>query len=150
MTPELTWSIKDSLLGYIRSVDDGEVRAHEPAKESTEGFRFPADSDPTFDLSTGEGEAQFLGSVVLSAYFGSMRIEIRSPHISVHDDRGTLSVRMGGVLQPEQFVPVITLERIPAETGVTFRTRLTAEGRTLFGEQYSVGQEFSPLVVTDS
>lgn len=143
---QLSWSIKDSLLGYLRGIEDGVIEAEAPALFAGSHFTFGEDSAASnFDADTFTGTLQFLGTAKLSGHWGMMNIVVKNPLIELEQGVGTLLIAQGGILSPETYEPFVQLEHI---TGTQdFRTILTAQGRLVLGEQYQVGQELSPLTL---
>lgn len=142
----LNWTIKDSLLGYMRGLEDGIIKAEAPAVYTGSHFTFGEDSAASnFDAESATGTLQFLGTATLSGYGGMMNIVIKNPLIELDHGRGTLLIASGGILSPETYVPLVQLERRDGTS--EFGTTLTVEGRGVLGEQYQVGQEFTPLTI---
>lgn len=143
---QLQWGIKDSLLGYLRGIEDGLIEADFPAAFEGNLFTFSEDSAASnFDAETATGTLQFQGTAKLSGHWGMMNIVLKNPLIELQNGAGTLLVAQGGILTPETFVPFVKLERIGDNH--EYRTILTPEGRLVLGEQYQVGQELNPLTL---
>lgn len=143
---QLQWGIKDSLLGYLRGIEDGVIEAVEPAVFDGSHFTFGEDSAASnFDAETATGTLQFLGTAKLSGHWGMMNIVLKNPLLELEQGSGSLLIAQGGILSPETFVPFVKLES--TEQPLSFRTLLTAEGRLVLGEQYQVGQELNPLTL---
>lgn len=147
----LDWSVKDSLIAYMQGLEDGSVVAIEPAVRSQTGFTFAVDEQASnFDADTNTGTLQFLGTAQFSGYGGMMNIIIKNPLIELAGDSGVLLIAVGGLLSPETLIPLAQLTVVPGASPLQATVNLTAEGRTVLGEQYSVGQELSPLTVIAS
>jgi hypothetical protein len=143
---QLQWGIKDSLLGYLRGIEDGVIEAVVPAVFDGSHFTFGEDSAASnFDAETATGTLQFLGTAKLSGHWGMMNIVVKNPLLELEQGSGSLLIAQGGILSPETFVPFVKLES--TEQPLSFRTLLTAEGRLVLGEQYQVGQELNPLTL---
>lgn len=143
---QLQWGIKDSLLGYLRGIEDGLIEADSPAVFEGNLFTFSEDGAASnFDADTANGTLQFLGTAKLSGHWGMMNIVLKNPLVELQNGVGTLLIAQGGILSPETFVPFVKLERIGDSN--EYRTSLTAEGRLVLGEQYQVGQELNPLTL---
>lgn len=150
--PELVWAVKDSLISYIESLDDGKVETVEPATRAQSGFRFPGQE--VADGDHGDGTLQFFGVVRLTGYWGALDIELRDPMITFDGERGTLLVRERGVLDPNRFLPFADLVfdnqmvDISAGSGFEAAASLTGQGQLLLGGQYQVGQALSPVRIS--
>ncbi len=143
---QLQWGIKDSLLGYLRGIEDGVIEAVVAAVFVGSHFTFGEDSVASnFDAETATGTLQFLGTAKLSGHWGMMNIVLKNPLLELEQGRGSVLIAQGGILSPETFVPFVKLES--TEQPLSFRTLLTAEGRLVLGEQYQVGQELNPLTL---
>lgn len=144
---KMQWAIKESLLGYMASIEDGVIEADSPAVRTEAGFEFSADA-ADFDWDALTGTLEFGGTARLSGYNGAMKIELKAPRIEMKDGRGTLSVLQGGLFSPAAYSPVVSLEVRDADGTLVFDTKLLASGAPLFGPQYQPGQEFSPLTLS--
>lgn len=145
---QLVWAIKASLVEYISALEDGSITLSEAVTQDASGFIFPLDTQRSdFDPEKLEGNLQFLGSVTFSGHWGMLNIEIRDPEIHILGTRGTLSVLVGGVLSPAAPLDFAKLELASPGQTEAVRVKLTAGGKSLMGEQYSVGQELSPLTI---
>lgn len=143
---QLVWAIKASLVEYISALEDGAITLSEAVTQDASGFIFPLDAQRSdFNSETLEGKLQFLGSVTFSGHWGMLNIEIRDPEISIQGTRGTLTVVVGCVLSPASALDFAELEFSSPGSTQDVKVMLTAGGMSLMGEQYSVGQELSPL-----
>lgn len=141
----LQWSVKDSLIAYMQSLEDGTVVAIEPAERTETGFLFVQDEQASnFDPETITGTLQFLGSAQFSGYGGMMNVIVKNPLIELSGDKGIVLTAQGGLLSPETFLPFATLE-VTSASPLQASVYLTSEGRGILGEQYTAGQELSPL-----
>lgn len=145
----LTWGIKDSLVEYVEGLEDGAVEATAPAQRIEGGFSFQLDPDASsFDAEARIGILQFRGAVVLTGYWGTMRIELNDPQLRFAETATDLLVRTSSMFTGERFDPIVTVAVNQEGPDLLGETRLTSAGRLLLGEQYQVGQELSPLRVT--
>ena len=145
---ELHWSVKDSLIAYISRLEDGVVEALEPATRTESGFTFVLNEVASdFNPETHTGVLQFLGTAHFTGHWGMMNITIKDPRIELTSGHGVLSIAQGGILTPEAHVPFVNVNVVPGSHPLMLTTALTAEGRGVMGEQYTVGQELSPLTV---
>lgn len=143
---KLSWGVKESLLHYIESLDDGVVALTETVTRNGEIFTFPLNPELTnFDVNEFQGLLQFDGEVCFSGYFGAMNIRVRNPQIQVKGGQGILSVVVESVFSGQRFEPIAVIKQIEEEPSRKFIAVLTAEGQTLFGPQYQPGQELSPI-----
>ena len=145
---ELHWSVKDSLIAYISRLEDGVVEALEPATRTESGFTFVLNEVASdFNTETHTGVLQFLGTAHFTGHWGMMNITIKDPRIELTSSHGVLSIAQGGILSPEAHVPFVNVNVVPGSHPLMLTTALTAEGRGVMGEQYTVGQELSPLTL---
>ena len=145
---ELHWSVKDSLIAYISRLEDGVVEALEPATRTESGFTFVLNEVASdFNPETYTGVLQFLGTAHFTGHWGMMNITIKDPRIELTSGHGVLSIAQGGILSPEAHVPFVNVNVVPGSHPLMLTTALTAEGRGVMGEQYTVGQELSPLTL---
>ena len=145
---ELHWSVKDSLIAYISRLEDGVIEALEPATRTETGFTFVLNEVASdFNSETHTGILQFLGTAHFTGHWGMMNITIKDPRIELTSGHGVLSIAQGGILTPETHVPFVNVNVVPGSHPLILTTALTAEGRGVMGEQYTVGQELSPLTL---
>lgn len=71
----LVWRIKSSLIGYVRSMSDGEVLLDHGALETPEGFAFPA-------LGAEDGVLRFGGCITFQGHNGMMNVELAEPSLT--------------------------------------------------------------------
>jgi hypothetical protein len=148
-TPVLSWGIKDSLLAYIERLEDGAIDTSNGASRLGNEFVFENDgSESSFDESTGEGTLQFRGSVILSGHWGAMRVEIHNPQIVVKGNTGEIITTTKNVLSADRAETFATFTVTAGAPQLQADVQLAAAGRMLLGQQYSVGQELSPLTVS--
>lgn len=146
---ELQWSIKDSLIAYISGLEDGIVEALEPATRTESGFSFSLNEAASdFNAESHTGVLQFLGTAHFTGHWGMMNITIKDPRVELTSGHGVLSIAQGGILSPEVHVHFVNLNVIPGSHPLMLTAALTAEGRGVMGEQYSVGQELSPVTLS--
>lgn len=145
----LRWGIKESLLAYVEGLEDGSVKTEGLVIREGNEFVFPLDQEASdFDPATRLGTLQFQGSVTLSGYWGSMRIELTDPQLKFTDINTDLLVRVSSMFTGERFESIAAVAVTEFEPELTGTARLTSAGRMLLGEQYQVGQELDPLRVT--
>lgn len=144
----LSWGVKESLLGYIESLDDGAATPSGGAARDGMIFTFPLDEASTdFDSKTHTGTLQFSGSVVFSGYGGQMRIELTDPRLTLNEGSGTLAIRLQSMFTGERFEPIATVKVTSSDQALTLSAKLSPQGVAIFGPQYQVGQELSPIIV---
>ena len=143
----LTWGIKESLLGYVESLEDGEITLEGGAVREGNTFTFPV-GESDVDAATGEGTVQCVGTVVLSGYHGQMTISFADPRVTVSDGRGTLAIRVQSMFTGESFVPIAALTVTTTTPEIVASAVLTAQGQPFFGPQYQPGQELSPVTLS--
>ena len=147
-TSGMQWSVKDSLVAYISGLEDGKLEALEPATRTESGFSFALNEVASdFNVDFQSGVLQFQGTAHFTGHWGMMNITIKDPRIEMTLGQGLLSIAQGGILSPEVHVPFAQVNVVPGSQPLKFTTRLTAEGRGVLGEQYTVGQELSPLTL---
>ena len=145
---ELHWPVKESLIAYISRLEDGVVEALEPATRTETGFSFVLNEVASdFNADTHTGVLQFLGTAHFTGHWGMMNISIKDPRIELTSGHGVLSIAQGGILNPEVHVPFVNVNVVPGSNPLMLTTTLTADGRGVMGEQYTVGQELSPLTI---
>jgi hypothetical protein len=145
---ELQWSVKDSLIAYISGLEDGTVEALAPATRTDSSFSFPLNEVASdFNPETHTGVLQFQGTAHFTGHWGMMNITVKDPRIELTSGHGVLSIAQGGILSPEVHVPFVNLNVVPGSHPLMLTAALTAEGRGVMGEQYSVGQELSTLTL---
>ena len=144
----LRWAVKDSLLGYIRALADGDISATHPATWDGAQFVFPANPElSAFDPKSLSGEIHFSGQVLLSGHWGAMRIELARPEVHLVDGVGQLRLGQLGLFGQRPSFTVANLRSQAPATPWIFEATLSAEGRGLLGEQYEVGQLLSPVTL---
>lgn len=146
MPAVMEWPVKESLIGYISSLEDGEISVLAPAEKTSNAFRFTASDTQDFDSASYTGRLNFEGTVRFTAYGGTMNIEINNPQLELSGGEGLLFIERGGLLSPAQLVDVAQLSRAAGTN--QFQVFLTESGRSILGEQYQAGQELSPLNIT--
>jgi hypothetical protein len=147
--PVLSWGIKDSLLAYIERLEDGVITTSDGATRVGNDFYFDNDlSASHFDFETSKGTLQFRGSVILTGHWGAMRVEIHDPQIVMNGTSGELITTTKNVISEDRSETFATLVVSTGAHELLAEVQLAAAGRMLLGQQYSVGQELSPLKVT--
>lgn len=121
----LRWSIKDSLLSYVRAMQDGRIVVDGGATDVGHSFEFAGTFDPL----------RFAGRVMLTGHSGMMRVIIADPAI--------VQSATGWVLEiadPDDAAGRISFATLTDFDGVTAEAAaLTAEGADLFFGPYEVG-----------
>jgi len=144
----LTWGIKESLLRYIESLDDGDISVVMPASRAGDEFTFPlGETETDFDRASETGTLQFLGAVALTAYAGELAIRLSDPRLELAEGKGFLKVRQQSFFSDEPFLTLGSVTPLEAEGCLSFAFTLGAGGQSVFGPQYSVGQKLSPITV---
>ncbi len=146
MPAVVEWPIKESLIGYMSSLGDGEIIVSAPAERTSNAFTFVADDATHFDNATYTGSLACSGTVRFTAYGGTMNIEINNPQLELSNGVGMLLIQRGGLLTPVELVEVAQLNRVSGTN--QFQVFLTESGRGILGQQYQAGQELSPLNIT--
>ena len=148
-TPTLTWGIKESLIAYIERLEDGSFDTSEGAARVGNEFSFTFDSQASnFDEASRNGVLQFRGSVIISGHWGAMRVEILDPRISLEGDLGELAILTKSVFSGESFAPFASLAVTAQTPHLTAAVSLAPAGQALMGQQYTVGQELSPISIS--
>lgn len=137
----LRWRIKDSFVGYVLGRAGGRYRLDGGAELLPDryfAFPFAEDQDPAL--------ARFTGSVGFQAHGGMLQLAIVNPALRRSSENGLeLTVDIGD--------EAVAIARIgdPGPDGdwTGFVPRLTAEGRTFFGDAYEIGEPLDPLMRWD-
>lgn len=146
--PILVWGVKTSLLQYVEALEDGLIETSAPAVRDGSNFSFAYDlSGSIFEGDLLECVLQFRGVVVMTAYWGTMQIEIKDPRLTLAGGAGDLAVRTNSALFPDRFESIATVNVVTLEPELECEVRLSAAGRMLLGQQYQVGQELNCLTV---
>lgn len=153
-TYRLSWGVKESLVKYVESIEDGTIEAVSPARRHADKFEFEYDAEASrFDAETSSGVLQFLGTVRMSAYFGNMSISLADPRLELNAGKGQLLFRQLGLFSNEPFYAFASVDSAtPTDENAsfTFTVSLGPQGRNVLGEQYAVGQEIDPInIFTD-
>jgi hypothetical protein len=131
----LLWSIKDSLLGYVRAMQDGQIAVDRGATETEGGFWFSATEDPL----------RFAGRVTLTGHNGMMRVSIADPAIVPSVDGWVLEIA-----DPDDSVARMPFATLTGFDGVTAEAAaLTDEGSDLFFGPYEAGTPVDTPTVVD-
>ena len=148
-TTTLTWGIKESLIAYIERLEDGVFETIAGASRTGNEFQFPLDAAASqFDTETQQGVLQFRGSVIITGHWGGMRVEINDPRITLAGDTGELSTLIKSVFGDNSYITFGTLNVTSPAPQLTAAVSLAPGGQSLMGQQYSVGQELSPLSIS--
>lgn len=145
----LTWGIKESLIAYIERLEDGLFETTAGASRFGNEFQFPQDEGAsTFDPDTQLGVLQFRGSVIITGHWGSMRVEINDPRITLSGETGEICTLIKSVFGDDSFLTFGTLSVTAPAPKLTAGVALATGGQSLMGQQYTVGQELSPLSIS--
>lgn len=148
-TTTLTWGIKESLIAYIERLEDGLFETTSGASRIGNEFRFTLDEAASqFDTETQQGVLQFRGSVIITGHWGSMRVEINDPRIILAGESGEIYTLIKSVFGDDTFLTFGTLNVTTPAPRLTADVALAPGGQSLMGQQYSVGQELSPLSIS--
>ena len=144
MTYSLTWAIKESLVSYVSSLEDGEILASDGAEFSANTFTFAGAEPSDFDVQSLSGTLAFAGSISLSGHDGMMRVKLARPQLRLTDGRGELLIHSpySAGDHPEVFAMVSYAE---SESDLSFHVRLAPAGAMLLGGQYPPGTEIASL-----
>lgn len=144
----LTWGIKQSLLEYVESLEDGVIEATAPATREDAQFSFSLNAAASdFNAATNEGMLQFSGSVIMTGYWGSMRIEIHDPRLRLSGTSGDLLVRVKNVIGADRLEQFALITVTATQPELKAEVTLAPAGRMMLGQQYSVGQSLDELTV---
>jgi hypothetical protein len=128
----LEWGIKETLVGYVTGMADGEVTTEDGAEAVGSSFRFP--------LAQRDGDVlSFTGRVVMTGHGGLLNVVIAAPTLEHGPDGWTLTIADPDV--PGDRLVFATLEGV-AETdgGLTVASAaLTESGADLFFGPYTRG-----------
>lgn len=131
----LRWAIKDSLLDYVRSMQDGRVVADGGASEVASGFEFSATANPL----------RFRGRVTLTGHNGLMHVIIADP--------GIASTPTGWVLEiadPDEPSVRLAFATLAAFDGASASgAELTEAGSDLFFGPYTAGTPVDSPTIRD-
>lgn len=136
----LEWSIKRSLLGYVRGLPDGVVGAGEGAVEREGLFVFPAAGSPA-------GEHRFSGVVAVSGHDGLLDVVFREPWLQPGASGWLLSIADPDDGQRLGLLRIAALEAQPDGSLRATGTSLTQDGADLFFGPYQAGTAFDDPVV---
>lgn len=136
----LNWGIKTSLLAYVATLEDGKVELTAPAVKTDSGFNF------TYDASASSpDQMQFRGGVLITGYWGSMRIPINDPQLRINATKVELAIRI------DSFTGTTKYEVIAQgdfdESANTCALNLTYAGQMILGQQYQVGQPIDSATI---
>ncbi|MHA7274089.1 HtaA domain-containing protein [Arthrobacter sp. TMT4-20] len=131
----LRWSIKDSLLGYVRAMQDGRIVVDGGVTEVGHGFEFAGTDDPL----------RFAGRVTLTGHSGMMRVAIADPAI-VQSVAGWILE----IADPDDPVRRMSFATLTGFDGVTAEAAvLTDDGADLFFGPYEAGTPVDVPAVAD-
>jgi hypothetical protein len=131
----LRWSVKESLLGYVRAMPDGRILVEGGATETAAGFEFAAT----------EQALRFSGRVTLTGHSGMMHVAIADPAIVSASTGWTLEIA-----DPDDPAARMPFAALSGFDGVTAESAaLTAEGADLFFGPYTAGTPVDVPVVGD-
>lgn len=148
-TTMLTWGIKESLIAYIERLEDGVFETTSGALREGNEFLFPLDTEASdFEHETQQGTLQFRGSVIITGHWGGMRVEIHDPRITLNGTTGELETLTKSVFGADSFGTFATINVTSPAPQLTADVALAPAGQALMGQQYSVGQELSPVSIS--
>lgn len=128
----MQWSIKASLLGYVRGMGDGAITATDGAQAIEGGFRFEQVQ-----------EGVFRGAVTITGHGGMMRVVIADPAIVETDAGWVLEIA-----DPDDAATRLRFATIAAFDGERATgTALTEDGADLFFGPYRRGTELDDPVI---
>jgi hypothetical protein len=137
----LDWGIKETLIGYVTGMADGEVAAESGAETVGRSFRFP--------LARRDGDVlSFSGRVVLTGHGGLLNVVIADPAVERGADGWTLSIADPDVAGDR--LVFATLEGVTEnDSGLTVDSAaLTEAGSDLFFGPYTRGTPLDAPAVT--
>jgi hypothetical protein len=137
----LDWGIKETLVGYVTGMADGEVAVEDGAEAVGRSFRFP--------LTRRDGDVlSFRGRVVMTGHGGLLNVVIADPALERGSEGWTLTIADPDV--PGDRLVFATLEGV-TETGAGLTVgsaALTESGADLFFGPYTRGTPLdAPSVV---
>jgi hypothetical protein len=145
MRGELTWGIRESLLGYIDFLPDGTVTLSEDVGRSSDGpFTFHS-QDIVYEHQSCTGTFKFHGRVSLAGHGGMLSADLEQPWIEVSHAQANLSGLLAG--RREELVKFV-LDTPHSEDGRLVwasPTYLTKAGASWLGGHYAEGEEMDPL-----
>jgi hypothetical protein len=145
MRGELTWGIRESLLGYIDLLPDGSVTLSDGVSGSAEGpFAFPS-QEILYEHQSCTGTLKFHGSVAIKGHGGILSADLEQPWIELSHPEAKLSGLLGG--RREDLVNFV-LDAPANENGQLVwasTTYLTKAGAVWLGGHYVEGEEMDPL-----
>lgn len=138
----LDWGVKQSLMRYVRMLDDGTIEVSEDAELSAEGtFRFP------FVEVGADGILRYCGRVHWSGHHGLMDASLSSPWIAL-SPAPALSFDVELPDMPLERWTIATMKATETQPGVWAGTevRLTSDGALTLGAlQYHEYQQVDDL-----
>ncbi|MDR4531957.1 HtaA domain-containing protein [Glutamicibacter sp. PS] len=144
LKPHLLWGVKSSFVGYISSLPDGRIEAHDGVWQQGRALAFPQD----YVTEVPEGEYWFRGKLSFAGHGGMMKLDIAKPRI-VHGPAGLqLSIDTDDArvaiadLQQTDSGEAFGMKRIG------YTVTLTDAGSALFNGQYPAGSEMDPINIT--
>lgn len=148
----LIWSIKGSLISYVRGMPDGSVKVSGSAVETTEGFVFPPDPEPGPGVDALGATLRFRGAVVLTGHSGMLRVSISDPWLvpgpSPDDPWG---ITMSDPFEAGERLVFAEIDRVDRDASGALTcsgTRLTEAGSDLFfAGPYTPGTELDDPAV---
>lgn len=144
INPQLTWTIKNSLVAYISDLDDGELNASAGATRTDDGFAFEGVSDTDFDRTTLTGTLAFRGTVALRGHDGMLNIVIIDPRVVLNNGSGEVRVAQPGATDGRQ-LGIAKLGATLEDNILTCTAHLTVTGVNVLGPQYMPGAEIASL-----
>jgi len=142
MITELTWPIKESLLGYLEMMEARiETRG---ADRTPEGFCFPVDPD-----AAGVEWLVFVGEVHITAHGGLLDVTIARPRIGRDGDHAVLrSTSARGEIGLARLLDYPQDDAgLRQDGGVLTDVALTMDGAALLGGVYAPWTRLAPIVL---
>jgi hypothetical protein len=158
MSREMEWSIKRSLVSYVRGMADGTCTCTEGAEETMPGvFRFSADPGGGFDEKTATGTLKFQGTLHFRGHHGMLSVVIADPWLECTAEGTLLSIvdpaRFPDRCRRKGFATLGSAALEPDPQGRRLLSwadpnpRLQDWGAMLFHDAYPEGTELDPIRV---
>lgn len=135
----IEWTLKQSLLSYIRALGSVQGTA---STDSSEIFTFPHSAD-----ASSASRWAFSGSVILNAHHGLLDVQLFDPHIELGESSSVLSFALPSGSRITFADVALRGDEFPAATHsrATFEAEMSAQGARLFDGRYSPGESLDPI-----
>lgn len=150
----LVWGVKASFLNYLAHTGDATTTVIGAAAPTASGkFYFAPEAAPPVDTTKETVTLKFLGGVQFFAHFGLLRVDIQDPWVTFSATGSSLSIAHPEPMKAAARIPLLSLETTAptVRSGVAMwtavPTRLTAEGKFIFGDFYPADESFDPLTI---